>query len=182
MYRPDFVSPAEEQELISGIESLQFSEIRMHGVVAKRRTVHFGWLYGYESWRITPGPAIPDLLVPVRVRCAGLAGVPPEALAEALVSEYPPGAGIGWHRDAPMFGIVMAVSLGAACRLRLRSGQGRDADTAEIRLEPRSFYMLQGEARTKWQHHIPATKELRYSITFRTVKTPSGGGRAARAQ
>ena len=178
-YEPDFISADEEAALLAEIRKLEFAEIRMHGIVAKRRTIHLGWLYGYESWRITPGPPIPDFLLPLQARCAAAAGLAPEALAEALISEYPPGAGIGWHRDAPMFGIVTAVSLGGTCRLRLRNGEGGDARKVEILLEPRSFYMLTGEARTKWQHHIPATKEMRYSITFRTVKTKSNGGERA---
>jgi alkylated DNA repair dioxygenase AlkB len=30
--------------------------------------------------------------------------------------------------------------------------------------------VLAGEARWKWQHSIPPTKEERYSITFRTLR------------
>jgi hypothetical protein len=29
---------------------------------------------------------------------------------------------------------------------------------------------MQDEIRWQWQHHIPATRELRYSITFRTLR------------
>jgi alkylated DNA repair dioxygenase AlkB len=36
-------------------------------------------------------------------------------------------------------------------------------------LAPRSAYLLTGEARHAWRHSIPATKELRYSVTFRTL-------------
>jgi DNA oxidative demethylase len=182
VYMPDFISSAEEAALLGEISTMEFSEIRMRGVVAKRRTIHLGWLYGYESWRIEPGPPMPEFLLPLRARCAEAAGLEADALAEALISEYPPGAAIGWHRDAPMFGIVAAVSLLGSCRMRFRTGEGRDAAKAEIRLEPRSFYLLSGEARTKWQHHIPATKELRYSITFRTVKKSTGEGRPAPAR
>jgi alkylated DNA repair dioxygenase AlkB len=32
-------------------------------------------------------------------------------LVEALVTEYPPGAAIGWHRDARCFGVIVAISL-----------------------------------------------------------------------
>ena len=64
--------------------------------------------------------------------------------------EYPLGAGIGWHRDALPFGIVAGISLGASRRMRFQRGEGA--------------------ARTDWQHTIPPVKEMRWSITFRTVR------------
>jgi DNA oxidative demethylase len=156
--------------LTAGLRALAFSEIRMRGVVARRRTAHFGWTYGYETWRIEPGPPIPDVLLPLRARAATLVAVDASALAEALVTEYTPGAGIGWHRDAPMFGVVIGVSLLGACRFRFRR-DGRDAAVApEARLEPRSVYVLDGEARSAWQHSIPPTRSVRYSVTFRTLR------------
>jgi alkylated DNA repair dioxygenase AlkB len=85
------------------------------------------------------------------------------------VIEYPPGAGIGWHRDAPPFGVVAACSLLSSCRFRLRRGTSGRIDTT-IAIEPRSGYIMSGAARTRWQHSISPTKELRYSITFRTLR------------
>jgi DNA oxidative demethylase len=142
----------------------------MHGVVARRRVRHFGWHYGYDRARIEPGEPIPDFLLPVRARLAGFAAVTPDELGEALVTEYAPGAGIGWHRDAPAFGIVAAVSLLASCRMRFRRGEVGNWETAELELEPRSAYLIAGESRSKWQHGIPPAKALRYSITFRTLR------------
>ncbi len=94
----------------------------------------------------------------------------PPDLAEALLQRYPPGAGIGWHRDAPMFGTVVGVSLGASCTLRFQRGKGDERRVFGLELEPRSAYVLTGAARWRWQHSIPPTKNLRYSVTFRTVK------------
>jgi alkylated DNA repair dioxygenase AlkB len=178
VYQPEFIMPAAEVELVRAIQQLDFSEVKMHGVVARRRTSHYGWLYGYQSWRVTPGPPIPDFLAPLRGDCARAAGVEANDLAEALISEYPPGAGIGWHRDAPMFGMVVAISLLSSCRLRFRRGEGRDADKAEIVIDPRSLYILSGSARTDWQHHIPPGKVLRYSVTFRTMRAGKKKGPA----
>jgi DNA oxidative demethylase len=62
------------------------------------------------------------------------------------------------------------VSLGSAARLRFQRGKGEECRVWEVELQPRSGYVLAGEARTKWQHSIPPTKELRYSITFRTLQ------------
>lgn len=173
-YIPDFLSESDERELIRFIQTLSFNEIRMHGVVAKRRTVHFGWLYGYESWKITPGPPIPNELMPLRERAAGLIEQAPDMIEEVLVTDYPPGAGIGWHRDAPMFGpVVVGISLLGAARFRFRRRIADAEAVAETFIQPRSAYILSGEARSAWQHSISATKERRYSITFRTLKRPS---------
>ncbi|WP_224245356.1 alpha-ketoglutarate-dependent dioxygenase AlkB [Hyalangium gracile] len=179
VYLPDFLTGAEERELLEHMRAVAFAEIRMRGQVARRRTAHFGWLYGYESWKVEPGPPMPDYLLPLRARCAELMGEVPERLVEALVSEYTPGATIGWHRDAPMFGPkVVGVSLGSACRMRFQRGKGEERRTYEQELQPRSVYVLGGEARGAWQHSIPAVKQTRYSITFRTLRERKASARA----
>ena len=176
-YLPDWIGPTEEQGLLERIGTLAFSEVNMHGVVAKRRVVHFGWDYGYETWRITPTEPIPLWLMPLRERVANLMALPADGLEEVLVTRYEAGAGIGWHRDAPMFGpIVAGVSLLAACRMRFQRKTKSGRETVEWVLEPRSAYVLSGEARRCWQHSIPPTKALRYSITFRTVNKTRRGG------
>jgi alkylated DNA repair protein (DNA oxidative demethylase) len=170
-YLPDWISQIEERSLLDDMARLNFSDVRMHGVVAKRRVVHFGWDYGYESWRISRTDAAPDWLMPLRARAAALIDEPAEALEEVLVTRYEPGAGIGWHRDAPMFGpVVVGVSLLSVCRMRFQWKQGAERKTAACLLAPRSAYVLRGAARDDWQHSIPPVNELRYSITFRTVK------------
>lgn len=142
----------------------------MRGQVARRRTAHFGWLYGYEPRKIEPGPPPPAFLLPLRKRAAALVDVAPEALAEILLTEYPPGAGIGWHRDAPAFGAVVGVSLGAPCRFRLVRQRAGTTERRDVLLAPRSAYAMAGEVRWQWRHSIPPMKALRYSITFRTLR------------
>jgi alkylated DNA repair dioxygenase AlkB len=173
VYRPELIDETEEQALLRELRQLEFYEVKMHGVVARRRVMHFGWRYGYESWRIEPGPPIPEFLLPLRQRAAELAGVEAEQFAEVLVTEYPPGAGIGWHRDAPMFGVVAGISLLGACRFRFQRGKAERRQTYAFTLEPRSAYVLTGAARSEWQHSIPPTKTLRYSVTFRTLRHAS---------
>lgn len=170
IFQPDFLDVEEEQRVTGLISSLPFGEVRMHGVTAKRRVAQFGWRYSFESFRLTPAEPLPRELEPLRARAAALAGIEAEAFAEALVTEYPPGAGIGWHRDAPPFGIVAGISLGAPCRMRFQKGSGPERVTAALELPPRSIYQLTGPARTQWQHTIPAVRETRYSITFRTLR------------
>jgi DNA oxidative demethylase len=172
LYRPALISEPEEQGLVDELERLEFNEIRMHGVVAKRTARHFGLDYDYERRAVVEDvDPVPDWLLPVRAAAASMADLPPEDLVEVLVQRYPEGAQIGWHRDAPMFGTVLGISLLAAARMRFRRDlPGGERETYEVTLDPRSGYVLAGEARTKWQHHLPPAKSLRYSITFRTLR------------
>jgi len=173
IYQPDFITPAEEQQVVSVLEAMEFHTITMHGQTARRTVRHFGLDYGYESWKLVPTDPLPSDLRWLQERAAALAGLDPEEFAQILVSRYPPGSTIGWHRDAPMFGAkVVGVSLAAACRLRFQRGKVDARQVAEVTLEPRSAYVLSGAARFAWQLSIPPTKALRYSITFRTLKVP----------
>jgi alkylated DNA repair protein (DNA oxidative demethylase) len=179
VYQPEFLSEAEERQVLDVLEGLELHPVTMHGQTSRRTVRHFGLDYGYESWELVPTDPLPAELGWLRDRCAALAGLEPEALQQTLVSRYPPGATIGWHRDAPMFGAkVVGVSLAAPCRMRFQRGKGAQRQVAEITLAPRSAYVLSGAARFLWQHSIPATKALRYSITFRTLRSAEqrGGG------
>lgn len=175
IYLPEFLTREEEAAFIGDFESREFQEVKMRGVVAKRKTIHFGHIYGYQSWQVTPGPPIPESYQPLMRRAAELMEVAPNEIEELLVSRYPDGAGIGWHRDAPMFGPkVVGMSFGAPVRFKLRKRLGeRKFENYDLWLEPRSAYVLGGEARAKWQHSIPETKGLRYSLTFRTMERKS---------
>ena len=178
-YREAFISCAEERALLDAIEPLPFSQVVMRGAVAKRRTAHFGWTYGYYARRSEPGPPLPEFLLPVRGRVAEWAGISAELFVEALVTEYPPNATIGWHRDAPVFGDVVAgLSLRTSCRMKFRpyvtpsgvhGADGPRRTTHEIELAPRSAYLMTGSARKGFEHSIPAVVGTRYSITFRTL-------------
>jgi alkylated DNA repair protein (DNA oxidative demethylase) len=168
--RPELLTIDEEADLLGRLDGLRFDPIVMHGQAARRTARHYGLGYDYESRSPQPGEPVPAWLEPVRRRAADLAGEAPDDLVEVLVQRYPPGATIGWHRDAPAFGTVIGVSLGGACRLRFQRGTKERRRVWEIPLEPRSGYVLAGEARRSWQHAIPPTEELRHSITFRTLR------------
>jgi alkylated DNA repair dioxygenase AlkB len=169
-YEPELLSDEEERGLLASVAALAYEPIVIRGRAARRVARHYGLGYDYEARTPGPGEPLPEWLLPVRERAAALAGVEPDDLVEALVQRYPAGATIGWHRDAPAFGVVVGISLGGACRLRFRRGTGAARRTWELVVEPRSGYVLAGEARSSWQHSIPATKEERYSITFRTLR------------
>lgn len=170
VYVPDFLAVEEEAGLLEAVERLDYAEVRMHGQAARRTVRHFGYRYDYEAWKVVPTDPLPGEFEWLRKRAAGLAGLHPEELAETLVTRYPPGAGIGYHRDAPMFGPkVVGVSLLSPCPMRFQRRVGDVRHVFVLDLAPRSAYVLAGKARSVWQHGILATKGLRYSFTFRTL-------------
>ena len=173
-YREDFITAVEETQLLDALSSVTFGTFEMRGVVARRRVAFFG-----ESYDGTEARPFPDFLVPLRQRIGEWAGIDAAAFAMCLVNEYPPGAPIGWHRDAPQYDVVAGVSLLSTCRMKFRrylypsvakrTGARRTA-THEIVLEPRSAYLMTGESRNAYEHHVPAVTHLRYSITFRSLR------------
>ena len=173
-YLPDLLDEEQETALLARLASLEFGEVRLHGQVARRVVRHYGVDYDYDSARVSPGAPVPDWLDDVRARSADLLGRAPADLAEVLVTRYPPGATIGWHRDAVAFDEVVGVSLGSPCLMRFQRGTGDRRRVFEQPLEPRSGYVLAGPARTAWQHSIPAVPAERYSLTFRTLRGTGG--------
>ena len=176
VYREGFISLAEEQGLLEALDGLDFRTVEMRGQVARRTVRHFGLDYDYESGELVAAEPLPESMAWLRDRCAALMEREPGELAQILISCYPEGAGIGWHRDAPMFGSKIAgVSLGASCRMRFQRTIQGEREVADIELAPRSAYLMSGKARWSWQHSIPAAKVLRYSVTFRTLKRSEVG-------
>src|SRR5262245_11642311 len=103
-YQEAFITPGEQEALVTHIQELPFREFEFLGYTGKRRVVSFGWKYEYSSRWIRKAPDIPEFLLPLRVRAASFANLKPEEFQQALVTEYTPGAGIGWHRDKAVFG------------------------------------------------------------------------------
>jgi alkylated DNA repair dioxygenase AlkB len=168
-YAAALISPAEEQALLAELPRLPFREFQFHGFLGKRRTVSFGWRYDFNGGGLQEAGEMPAFLLPVRERAAALAGLDPSALEHALLIEYAPGAGIGWHRDRPAFDDVIGVSLLSGCTFRLRRKVGGAWERRALVAEPRSAYLLRGASRTEWEHSIPPLATLRYSITFRSM-------------
>jgi alkylated DNA repair dioxygenase AlkB len=169
-YAPGLITSEEEGTLVAALRELPFAAFEFHGYLGKRRVVFFGATYDFSRQRLGPAPDMPPALLPLRERAARFAGLEVGALRHALVTEYAPGAGIGWHRDKGVFGKVIGVSLVAPCRFRLRRKAGARWDRYEFEAEPRSAYLLDGEARSVWEHSIPPVEALRYSVTFRTMR------------
>lgn len=168
-YRDELIDPPAEARLRDAIERLDLAPFRFQGWTGKRLTKTFGWRYDFDDRSFAPVEPIPDWLRPLRDRAAGFARISPPEFVHALITRYDPGAGIGWHRDRPQFGMVVGISLVAGATLRFRQRSGSGFRRASIELLPRSAYLLSGEARQQWEHGIAEHDELRYSITFRTL-------------
>ena len=168
-YRPAFIDRAEERELIAHLSRQELSPFRFQGWTGKRLTRTFGWRYDFDDRSFSPSEPIPDWLQPLRARAAALAGVATDDFVHVLLVRYDPGAGIGWHRDRPVFERVVGISLGAPAVLRFRKRREGGFDRANVEVEPRSAYLLSGPARHEWEHSIAPGESLRLSITFRTL-------------
>jgi alkylated DNA repair dioxygenase AlkB len=176
-YAPDVIDADEEARLVAAFAGLPFREFEFHGFLGKRRVVSFGYRTDYNGGGLREAAPIPPFLLAARERAAAFAGLAPGDLVHALITEYRPGAAIGWHRDRPHYGDVIGISLLSPCIFRMRKQRGVPSrpewDRAAISLEPRSIYLMRGPSRDEWQHSIPAVDALRYSVTFRVLREPS---------
>jgi alkylated DNA repair dioxygenase AlkB len=177
-YEEEFLSRDEERHWIAFAQSLPLKEMNYKGYTARRRVVSFGGKYDYVHNRLDEGPPIPRELDALRERVAQWLDVAPAAFTQVLVAEYREGTPLGWHRDVPDFEDVVGVSLLSQALMRFRPyppDAPKKADLIKVTVQPRSIYLLRGPARWDWQHNVAATKELRYSITFRTPRVRSAG-------
>jgi alkylated DNA repair dioxygenase AlkB len=179
-YREEILSKRDEDAAVRYIAELPLKPFEFAGgFKGNRRVMSFGFRYDYSQQRLIEAAPIPGELQDIRDIVAARMGHHPNDLRQALVTEYAPGAGIGWHRDKKMFGEVLGVSLLAPCNFRLRRKVGGQWQRMFVQTRPRSAYCLSGEARNMWEHSIPPLDRLRYSITFRTFagdaqRTPRG--------
>lgn len=171
--RSDFLAPAEEGALIAAIDAVGLAPFRFQQWTGKRLTHSFGWQYDFQSGELGRGAPMPDWLVPIRDRAADAAGLAPDALVQALLLRYDAGAGIGWHRDRPIYDQVVGISLGAPATMRFRRKEGERWQRVHVPLEPRGLYHLAGEVRHDWEHSIAPIDQTRWSITFRSF-SPRG--------
>jgi alkylated DNA repair dioxygenase AlkB len=169
-YAPHVIDEAEEARLTAAFAGLPFKEFEFHGFLGKRRVVSFGHRYDFNGGGLLKAEPMPPFLLPLRKRAAAFAALAPDRLQHALVTEYRPGTTIGWHRDRPHYEDVIGVSLVSPCTFRMRKKHGAAWERAARRLDPRSIYLMRGPSRDQWEHSIPAVDDLRYSVTFRSLR------------
>lgn len=167
-YVAEFIQPALERELIDHVSALPLQPFQFGAYEGKRRVASFGFRYDYTLRRLQPAEPIPGWLGPLIGQIEAY-GEPSTKIAQVLCTEYDTGVGIGWHRDKPHFGRIFGLSLGSSCKFRFRRAAGEKWQRYTLEAEPRSLYMMSGEAREVWEHSIPAVEAKRYSITFRTM-------------
>ncbi len=164
-----FLSAAEERALIARIDDTDLSPFRFQQWTGKRLTHSYGWSYDFENGRFAPADPIPDWLLPIKARAEAFAGLAPAELVQALLIRYDPGAGIGWHKDRPVFEHVVGISLGMPATMRFRRRADGAFERSNASLTPRAIYHLSGAARHAWEHSIVEMAETRWSITFRSL-------------
>jgi alkylated DNA repair dioxygenase AlkB len=182
-YVEEFISADEEQKLLHTLQDMQLHTFVFQGFEAKRKVASFGFDYSFDNRQLSKGKEIPDSFIWIINRVANFVKIAPEQIQELLLTEYPVGAVINWHRDAFPFELIAGISLGADCIFKLRphekQKQNRKA-VISIPLRRRSLYVMEGEARLQWQHSIAPVARTRYSITLRTLyakrsDTPGSG-------
>lgn len=171
-YADDVISHQQEKDIIDIFPSLPFKEFEFQGFQGKRRTVSYGWKYDFNLFKLVPTDKIPEFLYPILNQAAQFSGISPQRLEQVLITEYSPGAGIGWHKDRPVFEDVVGISLLSPCKFRFRQENGKVWKRHAVTAMPRSAYLLSGISRWEWEHSIASVSELRYSITFRSLKFP----------
>jgi alkylated DNA repair dioxygenase AlkB len=178
IYRDGLVSPRMEAELIERARSMPLAPFEFHGHLGHRRVASFGWRYDYARRQVEAARPIPDFLMEARQLAADFAGRTPEEFEQVLVTEYPAGAGIGWHKDKAAFGGIVGLSLASACTLHFRKAEPQGWARRAVEIAPRSAYLLKGPSRSEWEHSIAGVPHLRYSITFRTLAAAGASERA----
>jgi alkylated DNA repair dioxygenase AlkB len=173
-YLPDVLSPSEEASFVERFRYLLFQPFEFQGFLANRRIFTFGHKYMFAGQKPRADARIPEYFRTLTELAAKISGTSAEAFEQVMVTEYAPGAGIGWHRDRPSYEDIVAVSFLAPCTLRLRRKKGQSWERRSAYIEPRSVYLLHGSVRDDWQHSIAPMEVLRYSVTLRTFRLGKG--------
>lgn len=169
-----YVTAEEESELLKNVDAGEWENDW------RRRIQQYGLGYGDEGGKPKWLRDFPGWLVPLAERVAEDAGL--ERFPEnCVINEYIPPLGIAPHKDYSAFGPTIAcVSLGSDIILDFISPAGLKVP---VHVPARSFWVITGQARSKWKHGIaPRLNDMidgerrprgrRVSITFRTARNP----------
>lgn len=177
VYKEGFINHEEEQQLVRFMNTVQLRPLMFQGFEAKRKVASFGYDYNFEHKELSKGEAIPNEIKWLIAKVSTELSIPEENFVEVLFTEYPVGSVINWHRDAPPFDIIVGISLLSDCIFKLRphdkTKQSRKA-TVSLDVRRRSMYVISGESRSQWQHSTAPVKQIRFSITLRTLKSKMG--------
>ncbi len=187
-YVPNFLSKAEETEVVAEIDQNEWSK------ELRRRVQHYGWHYGYKArqvdstMRLGPIPKWAERIAQ-RLFEQNLVSQLPD---QVIVNEYIRDQGISKHVDAEssFADDIAMISLLESWEMVFRNQRGHGRRKKILRMERRSATIIANEARYQWSHEIPKRKsepaviskntrqkrpriprERRLSLTFRKVKS-----------
>lgn len=175
-YIPDYLNWSTHDRLLAAVDSQPWQP------GGGRRVQSYGYAYDYESRSMRPTGELPDWALELSIRFEK-DGINPYLADQMLATEYQPGQGIFPHIDVPFFAdTIVSLSLGSTCVMEFVDG--RSGEKRTLLIEPRSALVLSGEARSSWQHSVPARgtdtwmgrelpRQRRVSLTFRKVVPPS---------
>lgn len=172
-YKAGFLSQKDQDDLLQEITKHELHAFTFQGYEAKRRVASFGYDYSFQNNTLSKGLPIPPSFDPLLVKVSGYLGINKSDFVELLITKYPVGAVINWHRDAFPFDLIAGISLGSDCSFRLRpydKAKQERGSIVSIPVRVGSLYILSGAARSSWQHSIAPVKHIRYSITLRTLR------------
>lgn len=175
-YITDYITPAQEAELISIIDQQPWL------TDLKRRVQHYGWKYDYTAKRVDESMRLGNLPEWLLGCCEGLKEQVyfPKIPDQVIINEYQPGQGIEAHIDCvPCFEETIAsISLGSPALMDFM--HSKTNQKISVLLEPRGLFVINGDARYIWKHGIAGRKtdkingqvfsrSRRISMTFRNV-------------
>ena len=109
-YEEDIINESEEATLVASLATLELKPFEFHGYLGNLRVTSFGLRYDYSRHKVETADGFPSFVAELRKKVAKFSGRHVEDFQQGGVNEYPPGAGIGWHKDKPQFGVIVGVS------------------------------------------------------------------------
>ncbi len=188
-YKDNYISKAEEQELLHWIDAKPWLED------LARRVQHYGWKYDYKARKIDSSMWLGELPKPLlslakQIYQDGLVAHLPD---QVIINEYQPGQGIVEHIDCETCfdDDIATISLNAdyimeftqAEKTQNKLGKKHKKEPKhiiEIWLRNRSIAVMKEESRWWWFHGIKSRKndkwqginyprDKRISLTFRKI-------------
>jgi alkylated DNA repair protein (DNA oxidative demethylase) len=165
-YIHNFLPFPQQIQLLKELRGLHYEHEMFRGRLMKRAWAQFGYSYVAAAHKVTPAPAMPAYLQSV-LQNASVYYPDDLTFTQCIVTKYPPGAAIGYHADAAVFGeYLLGISFASEARLQFRPKKTQKA-SFEVTLAPGSLYVMHGRARYHYDHRIVPVKTERYSLTFR---------------
>ena len=177
-YFPNALTEEQEQALLQELDGPE-AEWRPHtDSKNSRRVQHYGYRYDYKRRTVS------DPTTPIPAHWADLFPSTHSEWNQVILNEYLPGQGISAHTDSLAYGdVIQCYTIGSGATMRFTPEDKEDKEDKERRdiyVEPRSLYVMTGEARYQWKHEMVSCKtdtvqgvkkarSRRISVTLRLV-------------